>query len=80
MKRIHEIRNRKLNIIEQLIILNDDAVFQQVEDIINNSLNRPTISMLSMTELKNRAKKSNMDIKNGNLISQDDVEKQSQSW
>ncbi len=80
MMRTLKIQDRKLNIIEQLIILNDDDVFKQVEDIINNSLNRPIISKFSMTELKNRAKKSNEEIKNGNLISQEDIETQSQSW
>jgi hypothetical protein len=73
-------QDKKLSIIEQLIILNDDKVFQQVEELINTSLKRPILSRFSVAELKNRAKSANKDIETGSLISQEDVEKQAQSW
>lgn len=37
-----DIQNRKLNIIEQLIIINDDKVFKEIEAIIDNSISRNT--------------------------------------
>ena len=74
------IQERKLNIIEQLIILNDDEVFQKVEELINKSLKRPDLLKFSVSELKRRAEKANKDIEEGNLYSQDDVEEQTQSW
>ncbi len=74
------LQERKLNIIEQLIILNDEEVFQQVEDLINRSLKRPDLPRFSVTELKTRAKQANKDIADGRLIAQDDVEAQTQTW
>jgi hypothetical protein len=72
--------DRKLNIIEQLIILNDDKVFTQVENIINESLQRPKLKRFSKSDLIKRAKASNLDIERGDVFSQDDVEKLSQNW
>lgn len=74
------LQERKLNIIEQLIILNDEEVFRQVEDLINKSLKRPDLSRFSVAELKARAKQANKDITEGRLIGQDDVEAQTQTW
>lgn len=72
--------DRKLNIIEQLIILNDDKVFTQVENIINESLQRPKLKRFSKSDLIKRAKASNLDIERGDVFLQDDVEKLSQNW
>lgn len=74
------IQDRKLSIIEQLIILNDEEVFQKVEELINKSLKRPHLSRFSVIEMKRRAELANKDIADGNLYSQDDVEEQTQSW
>ena len=69
-------QDRKLNIIEQLIILNDEKVFQQVEELINKSLKRPPLSRFSVAELRERAEQANKDIAEGKLFSQDEVEEQ----
>jgi hypothetical protein len=74
------LQERKLNIIEQLIILNDEEVFQQVEDLINRSLKRPNLPRFTVTELKARAERANKDIADGRLIAQEDVETQTQTW
>jgi hypothetical protein len=74
------IQDKKLNIIEQLIMLNDDDVLNQLEEIINTSLNRPPLKKISKQDLKERAELSNNDIINGDLYSQDEVEKISQNW
>ena len=75
-----DIQDRKLNIIEQLIILNDEKVFKKVEDIINTSLHRPQLKRFTKQELVKRAKLSDKDIEKGDVYSQKDVEKMSQSW
>jgi len=72
--------DRKLNIIEQLIILNDDKVFKQVENILNESLHRPDLKRFSKSDLIKRAKASNTDIERGDVLSQEDVEKLAQNW
>jgi len=74
------IQERKLNIIEQLIILNDEQVFKQVEELINSSLKRPPLKRLTIKELENRAKISEENIEKGEVYSQEDVEKMSQNW
>lgn len=74
------IQEKKLNIIEQLIIINDDKVFDKVEKIINDSLNRPLAKKLTKKDLIDRAKKSNFDIENGDVFAQSEVESISQNW
>jgi hypothetical protein len=79
MKQLN-IKERKLNIIEQLIILNDEEIFDQVEELINSSLKRPQLKKFSEQELEERAKISNENIQNGDVFSQEDVAKLSQKW
>ena len=73
-------QDTKLKIIEQLIILNDDSVFAQIEKLIGKAMNRPAHKKLTKLELENRAKQSNADIDNKDVFSQSDVEKLTQSW
>ena len=70
----------KLKIIEQLIILDDDAVFNQIENLINKAFHRPAHTKLSQTELVNRAELSNKDIAEKNILSQSAAEKLSENW
>jgi len=79
MKQLN-IQERKLNIIEQLIILNDEKVFEQVEELINSSLKRPQLKKFTKQDLEKRAKFSEANIVNGEVYSQEDVEKLSQKW
>jgi hypothetical protein len=73
-------QDTKLNIIEQLIILNDDSVFSQIEELISKAMHRPAYKKLSKQEIENRAMQANKDIENKDVFSQSDVEKQSQNW
>jgi hypothetical protein len=75
-----KIQDGKLRIIEQLIIMNDDEVFQQIEELINKLLKRPLLSRFSVAQLMIRAEQSNLDIAEGKLFSQDEVEGQAKSW
>lgn len=70
----------KLKIIEQLIILNDESVFTQIEKLISKAMHRPAYKKLNKQELENRAMQANNDIDNKQVFSQSDVEKLSQSW
>ena len=74
------IQNGKLSIIEQVITLNDDEILKQVEDLINTSLHKPALKKLTKLELVTRAEQSDKDIENGDVYSQEDAEKLSQSW
>lgn len=79
MKQLN-IQDRKLNIIEQLIILNDEEIFNKVEALINSSIKKPPLKKLTKEELENRARISNKNIEEGEVFSQEDVEKTAQNW
>jgi len=70
----------KLKIIEQLIILNDDSVFNEIEKLISKAMHRPAYKKLSKQELENRAMQANNDIDNKQCFSQSEVDEISQSW
>ena len=70
----------KLKIIEQLIILDDDSLFKQIEDLINKSLHQPENLRFSQQELINRAQLASNDIEKNRVFSQNDVEKTTQNW
>ena len=74
------IQERKLKLIEQLIILNDEEVFKQVEDLIQMAIQKPQLKRFTKQELENRAKISNDNIENGEVYSQDEVVKMAQNW
>lgn len=64
----------KLKIIEQLIILNDDSVFNEIEKLISKAMHRPAYKKLSKQELENRAMQANNDIDNKQCFSQSEVD------
>ena len=74
------IQDRKLSIIERVIMLDDDKVLKLVEDLINTSLHKPALKKITKQELVTRAELSDKDIENGDVYSQEDAEKLSQSW
>lgn len=74
------IQDRKLNIIEKLILLNDEDLVKQVEELIDISVKRPQIKRFTKQELIDRAKISNMNIEKGEVFTQEEAEKLSQSW
>ncbi len=69
-----------MNVIEKLITLNDEDVFNKVEELIDLSLKRPQLRKFTRQELEKRAKISEENIENGEVYSQDEVEKLSQNW
>jgi acetolactate synthase small subunit len=79
MKRLNT-EETKLKIIEQLIILNDDTVFEQIENLINESMQRPKPAKLTKQDIIERARLSNTDIENKDIYTINTVEKLSQRW
>lgn len=74
------IQSRKLNIIEQLILIDDDVILKQVEDLINISLPESKLKRMTKQELILRAQLAEKDIENGDVYSREEVEKISQNW
>jgi len=77
-----DIQTRKLNLIEYLIGLKDEDLFQVIEEIVNKSRTAKKQSIKSFTqkELIERAKKSNEDYIAGNFTDQENLEIESKSW
>ena len=74
------IQDRKLNIIEKLILLNDEDLVKQMEELIDTSVKRPQLKRFTKQELIDRARISNMNIEKGEVFTQEEAEKLSQSW
>ena len=72
------IQERKLNIIEELINIDDRYILQEIEDILN-SYNKD-FRRFSQQELIERAKQSDDDIINGRVFSIDEVKEILNSW
>ncbi len=70
--RLPNIQEKKLNVIE-LIIINDEKVINKVEEVINKSLPRPKLKRFTKRQLVKRAKLANKDIENGDFISNSEV-------
>jgi hypothetical protein len=79
MKQINN-QDNKLKIIEQIIILNDDQVFNKIEAILNESILRPKPAKLTMEEMSQRAQLANQDIHEKEIFAQELVEKMTQKW
>ncbi len=73
---------RKLNAIEYLAVMQDEKIFAKIEKIINESKNkiRPNIKRMTKSELIARVKKSEHDIRNKKVMTQSQLEKESQLW
>lgn len=74
------IEKTKLKIIEQLNLLDDESVFEKIESIISESMQRPKPTKLTKQDLVNRARLSNIDIENNDIYTNDAVEELSQKW
>jgi hypothetical protein len=73
---------RKINLIEYLLGIQDEKVFDKVESTIHKSLKtiKPVDIVFTKAELIERAKFSNKQIKKGHVLSQKELEKQSKNW
>ena len=69
-----DFQNRKLSIIEKLIILNDETIFSKIESLIDTSLPQANLKKLTKKDIQNRALQANKDIENNEVFNQSDVE------
>jgi hypothetical protein len=73
---------RKINLIEYLIGIQDEKIFDKVESTIHKSLKsiKPVDIVFTKAEIKERAEFSNKQIKKGHVLSQKELETQSKKW
>jgi hypothetical protein len=79
-----DLQSRKLNIIKYLIGLQDEKVFSKIESTIIESEKAREIAKnlkpFTQKELLSRAKQSSKDYKAGRFMTQQQLEKESESW
>lgn len=77
-----DLQTRKLNVIEYVIGLKDEHLFQEIEDIIYKSMSakKQAIKTFTHSELIERAKKANTDYIVGNVTNQEILETESDHW
>lgn len=77
-----DLQTRKEYLIEYLLELQDETIFERIEDSINKTRQAASKSsrQISSQELIDRAKKSNEDYHSGRFIDQEQLEKDSSNW
>ncbi|MBX3164900.1 MAG: hypothetical protein KF900_10515 [Bacteroidetes bacterium] len=73
---------RKISLIEFLLGIQDEKVFDKVESTIHKSLKavKPIDIVFTKEELVERAEFSNNQIKKGHVLNQKELETQSKKW
>lgn len=73
---------RKISLIEYLLGIQDEKVFDKVESNIHKSIksHKPSDIVFSKDEITERAEFSNKQIKKGHVLNQKDLEAQSKNW
>jgi hypothetical protein len=72
------LQTRKLNLIENLLLLQNEKALQEIENLLNSFKNKHIASELmpmSLDEFYSRNSKSQKEIAEGKLVSQQDVKK-----
>ncbi len=79
-----DLQTRKLNAIEYLIGLQDEKVFSKIESTILQSQKhghrKVSLKPFTQEELLKRAEQSNNDYLLGNVKTQEELEKESETW
>jgi hypothetical protein len=73
-------QDKKLKIIEKLIMLNDDDVIEKIENIIDESLLNQKHDRITKPETLRHDQPSNNVIEGDVIFTQDEVEKLTQDW
>jgi hypothetical protein len=73
---------RKMNLIEYLLGVQDEKVFDKIELNIQKSIKnvKPDDIIFTKSDLVKRAEFSNKQIKKGHTINQKDLEQQAKNW
>ncbi len=73
---------RKMSLIEYLLGIQDEKIFDQVETKIQETLKsiKPVDIIFTTDQLIERAKFSNKQIKKGHVLNQKDLKAQSKNW
>ena len=73
---------RKMNLIEYLLGVQDEKVFDKIESTIQKSIKdvKPSDIIFTKNDVVERVEFSNKQIKKGHVLTQKELEKQSKNW
>ena len=73
---------RKMNLIEYLLGVQDEKVFDKIESTIQKSIKdvKPSDIIFTKNDMVERIEFSNKQIKKGHVLTQKELEKQSKNW
>lgn len=76
------LQSRKMNLIEYLLGVQDEKVFDKIESTIQKSIKdaKPSDIVFTKQDLMTRAEFTSKQIKKGHVITQKELEKQSKNW
>lgn len=77
-----DLQTRKLTVIGFLTQLQDEKLFNKIENLIfgKTLIQEKDFDKLTDNDLMKRAQKSNEDYKNGKILSQEELETESSKW
>lgn len=76
---IQDIHSRKLDLISRLLQVDDVAVFERIDELLKDA-GVTSYSSVSEAAVRYRISRSEEDILNGNTLTQDDAERESENW
>jgi hypothetical protein len=77
------IQAKKLNLIEKLIGLSDTTTINKIDKLLNKTVissYETKLKPMTDSEYKLKLERAEKDLKNGRVISQEDLEKESEKW
>ncbi|MBL4585983.1 MAG: hypothetical protein JKX84_02850 [Flavobacteriales bacterium] len=77
--KVLDTNTRKLNLIGRLLNVDDEAIFDQIETLLKKA-GSPAYSMVQEEQIRYRITKAEKDIEDGNTLSQDEAERESENW
>lgn len=78
-----DIQTKKLSLIEQLAMITDESIITRIEKLIQIERRRKyesDLKPMSLKEFYTMIEESEEDIRAGRVISQQDLEKESEQW
>lgn len=75
-----DLKTRKLNIITYLAQLQDESLFEKIENLIFKNDKKTEFNPFTVNEFISRSEKSEDDFLNGKFKTQEELEKISENW
>tara|TARA_R110000868_G_scaffold410110_1_gene697209 strand:+ start:1066 stop:1308 length:243 start_codon:yes stop_codon:yes gene_type:complete len=76
---LQDINSRKLELISRLLELEDEAIFARIDELLKDA-GVAAYSAVSEAAVRYRISRSEQDIRNGDTLTQEEAELESEKW